>query len=92
MTHTPGPWKLDKSCDGFRTVSNGSLTICTVGEADLFPAGEHDAHLIAAAPELLETLKEIVLSIQKGDVVDSTTIGDWYASAIQAITKAEGKG
>ena len=62
MTHTPGPWKLGTSCDGFLTVTDGSKTICTVGAADLFPQIEIDAALIAAAPQLLAALKSLVLS------------------------------
>ena len=58
MTHTPGPWKLGTSCDGFLTVTDGSKTICTVGAADLFPQIEIDATLIAAAPALLTALRE----------------------------------
>lgn len=56
-THTPGPWMIGTSHDGFRTVSDGTKTICSVGAADVFPAIEADARLIAAAPDLLQALK-----------------------------------
>ena len=49
MNHTPTPWTLGKSCDGFLTVTNGSATICTVGEADIFDDIEADAAYIVRA-------------------------------------------
>jgi hypothetical protein len=66
-THTPGPWMLGKSCDGFLTVTDGSKTICTVGEADLFPEIELDAHLIAAAPQLLKALRTLLFNVEHGN-------------------------
>lgn len=61
--HTKGPWTIGVSHDGFRTVSDGTKTICTVGPVDLFPQIEADARLIAAAPELLSALEVLAKAI-----------------------------
>lgn len=31
--HTPTPWTIGNSCDGFLTITDGSKTICTKGVA-----------------------------------------------------------
>ena len=51
MTYTPGPWKVED--DGYTIVSPNGIHI-----ADL--NSPLNARLIAAAPELLEALKEIL--------------------------------
>ena len=88
MTHTPGPWKLGTSCDGFLTVTDGSKTICTVGAADLFPQIEIDATLIAAAPDLFEALKDIPMNC---DHTYPHLFACWVCKAKAAIARAEGK-
>lgn len=89
MSHTPGPWAVAKSHDGFRTVSNGSKTICTVGEADLFPQIEDDAALIAAAPELLRIAKRLHSLMESGDIDGR----DWteFGQLDSIISQAGGK-
>lgn len=53
--HTPGPWELEDNHDGgFDLIASNKNWIATIHygrEED-----EHDARLIAAAPELLEAL------------------------------------
>lgn len=56
--HTPGPWRL-------RELNNSTLAVYGSGEYDIvFPKRnaprDADARLIAAAPELLEALEEIM--------------------------------
>ena len=57
--HTRGPWKVnDKTLSGAYQISNnkpGSLRICTVTNA---PNDKANAQLIAAAPDMLNTMKE----------------------------------
>ena len=59
--HTPGPWKLS----GANTVHGADCIVAFVGTADEEVrrlSGERqsaDAHLIAAAPDLLEMLEEM---------------------------------
>lgn len=84
-THTPAPWKIvtdridnDESPDYLRIVSPH----CNVASGILIDA---DARLIAAAPDLLEALKDVLnnarVSQRRGEV----------NRAREAIAKAEGK-
>ncbi len=61
--HTPAPWRCHNkrpNCSGYSIVGNDGQYIGFVGDSDeLSPMGAN-AHLIAAAPELLEALIEIV--------------------------------
>jgi hypothetical protein len=87
LKHTPGPWVTDdkQSGDVFRYVmpEDGSvLPICRL-DVDRFET-EANARLIAAAPELLEALKEIV----RNDPWGSSSAG---MIARAAITKATGE-
>ncbi|SMG27852.1 hypothetical protein SAMN06275492_11277 [Dethiosulfovibrio salsuginis] len=72
MSHTPGPWEVatkqdcdeegccgesvyDRECGVFAVIEGDLATVAT-------PWLESDARLIAAAPELLEALEEIIAS------------------------------
>lgn len=51
--HTPGPWNVSQPCElspRYSVYHNGPLVYCDRGE---------DAHLIAAAPDLLAALQKI---------------------------------
>lgn len=64
--HTPGPWHVN-TCPNpdYLRVSNdtGKLTIVNVSVPESIPLSERNAnaHLIAAAPELLEALEQLLL-------------------------------
>ncbi len=57
-TYTPGPWKQGKSV--VENVSAGSALVCRTFSRGRF-SDEHiaNARLIAAAPDLLEVVKEL---------------------------------
>ena len=66
MSHTPGPWRLSYSLptDQFVVLSDGSpqgsvARIDVSQSSVLFAQIEPNARLIAAAPELLDALKEV---------------------------------
>ena len=101
-THTPGPWEISKN-------EAGELDICEAGAgnmlADLAKCknAEANARLIAAAPEMLQALKnarewldELAGLVQSG-MFDAAE--DWAgANAVsvdstlaEAIAKAEGR-
>jgi len=85
-THTPGPWTVTE-----HTNFKGEFTpVGSVRSQDWFVAKIEDApealanaHLIAAAPELLAALREMIVQ------------GEWKPGALPralaAIDKAEGK-
>jgi hypothetical protein len=88
--HTPGPWTLHqpgsmRACDGRHDTEDGCRTLV---EAEIIgvprPEAEANAKLIAAAPELLQLLKEVVLT-----TLPPTS--SWVERAHEAIAKAEGR-
>jgi hypothetical protein len=57
--HTPGPWKIEPSWHDWVVVGpNGEEIIFQDGPYQTPTIRAPDAHLIAAAPELLEALQE----------------------------------
>lgn len=66
-THTPGPWKLSAS-GGLVVPDNGNpvAVICKGFDkyGDDFPNWSQNAHLIAAAPDLLENLEHALTFIE----------------------------
>ena len=76
MKHTPGPWIVDSGPYNEQTgkyppvITNECRDICTV--ESYFPDAGANAHLIAAAPELLEALKKIA-SYQSGGIIKEGT-------------------
>ena len=90
--HTPGPWEVDAGLAtdwiAFRVAAGSRLTetVCDTVDGDESER-QANARLIAAAPDMLETLKEIRTYFEYTDGVD-----DENASiVIEAIEKAEGK-
>ena len=91
--HTPGPWEVEQ--DGPWTLVRGrdpelpsddipGPLVCTPADNGYTQA---NAHLIAAAPDLLAALKEIVAGISVGTDPDHP----WIKEARAAIAKAEGR-
>lgn len=58
MTHTPGPWKKE----GLKVIAGtrGTICVCPVVSLGGVFNVEANAHLIAAAPEMLEALKALL--------------------------------
>jgi hypothetical protein len=94
--HTPGPWIGFNNGFKIWVRSEGNLTIAPQYIADLSGQSDKekawaDAQLMAAAPDLLEALKELV------DLVEGVRDGSYKPDsftcqpALAAIAKAEGK-
>ena len=100
--HTPGPWKLGDENDACCSVSTGRSAIWLdrmdeLGrKPNVIPREEMlaNAHLIMAAPDLLEVLRE---ALKDGSAAPSPIVGGRslvlldVAKARAAIAKAEGK-
>jgi len=82
LEHTPGPWELSGRL-GTNVVSVNSPVAIT--EIWVREGWEADARLIAAAPELLEALINVILDWRNS--IDDAT---WYPAS-DAIIKATGK-
>lgn len=97
MKHTPGPWIIEKRVNTFSFVINSDNPRKCIADSWDINTGpietEANARLIAAAPELLEALKDLyaqACGMPKSCGHDFTCIcpGD---KAKAAIAKAEGK-
>ena len=88
--YTPGPWE-EVDYDDFeeapvvgvriRDVLGGYRAVAVIHDQD--DQTEANAHLIAAAPELLEMLEKIALQIRRGQ-----DISEWYSEIVDTIEKA----
>jgi hypothetical protein len=88
--HTPGPWKLLSKFGDFEIVASdgeslmGGETYCPWA-----PENPYDWHLIAAAPELLEALVDMVEAVEY--VMGLGVPNKETAEARAAIAKAQGE-
>ncbi len=98
--HTPGPWNVATYGDVLRLhVKRGSLSLAEILEWSAGPESraqvEANARLIAAAPDLLDALKELVdtVDLSKLKVRKTKDFGIMvrHAAATKAIAKAEGR-
>lgn len=86
--HTPGPWGLSRSVQVW--VMAGPIHVATIPRAydgDWSPA---NADLIAAAPDLLESLEELVALIHRQHDFNDDGDGKAIDRAEAAIAKAKG--
>ena len=95
MKHTPGPWYIDP----IKAHANGNQRIMAGQCTPVAVVPEHlaaDARLIAAAPDLLEALKEATSALEwrwervanRAAPVHETAIQEAYNQARAAIAKA----
>ena len=91
--HTPGPWEIKRHFDScYRYISAPehialAQVVWCVEEEERSPVCEANAHLIAAAPELLEALQNL-LKVHEGEGGTQHHAGDM---ARAAIAKAKGE-
>jgi hypothetical protein len=102
MTHTPGPWNLWCSERGefYVSASGQEFVICSRNPVDYRGAESvANAHLIAAAPDLLAALRDAAETIDSLDKQGGTLVHPTPRQLIDAtnvviraaIAKAEGK-
>lgn len=100
MKHTPGPWFSQYDDNGFYEIGSEAVTLrlaFTYGEGD---TDEANARLIAAAPDLLEALRNLELGANTVNACYTRNPGNFaatlrdlreYAAAARAvIAKATG--
>jgi hypothetical protein len=80
MSHTPGPWHVS---DSNEVLDDKSMLVCAEIMGDNAEIYKANARLIAAAPEMLETLKTL-------DRLGGLGL-DKHAWIREVIDKAEGK-
>lgn len=79
--HTPGPWWLDIGKTDAAIHAGGTIAMIS----DIMTGWRANAHLIAAAPDLLAALE---WAVETADTEQYEA--DWYAAARAAIRKARG--
>ena len=92
--HTPGPWEvhpttLHPAVRSVGTANAAPRRICTAESMNGSPVDEHNARLIAAAPELLEALQKMLSKAYKQNWNDAYP--EELKSAQDAINKALGE-
>jgi len=96
--HTPGPWRTYLQGDSTRYVVRPDTAEVNSREVAYVPANwnaVYDAPLIAAAPDLLEALKETASALQAACFIITDDVArkmalEMVADARAAIAKAEG--
>jgi hypothetical protein len=66
--HTPGPWSTARIGKDFKHVwihSDEKVTVFDSSEPETWPMTEADAQLIAAAPEMLQSLRVMMLGVDE---------------------------
>ena len=100
MSHTPGPWIVEKTRIGRRgpitlvmvVAEEGGMPGLIVNQGPIEPRDIANARLIAAAPDLLEALKSVVYVSADGKAFGFHNLDTKTAqTAAAAIAKAEGK-
>lgn len=93
--HTPGPWALLDREENSRTlthITNGAHIVCALGttRTDGSPNHYTNAHLIAAAPDLLSALRFLLADYVaiEGEKLTGSSVP--VEKAMAAISKAEG--
>lgn len=80
--YTPGPWHVDTdSDDRWLGVWNENGCVAAIESNNAYA----DANLIAAAPDLYDALRDVLLNA--GSAIDT----EWLERAMTAIAKAEGR-
>jgi len=92
VKHTPGPWLVSDEYTGIVVDSNGLRVAAAYKDK---PYEIYDAHLIAAAPELLKALELLIDDLRlraklRGDDCLDVSDGRLY-KAQKAIAKARGE-
>ncbi|MBU3625693.1 hypothetical protein ICN48_05520 [Polynucleobacter sp. JS-Safj-400b-B2] len=86
--HTAGPWRYIEGIRGEFVVLSGTHPDLSIGVA-VTMGEEANANLIAAAPELLESLTALVTLF--APLAGDSTQTLWIDNARAAITKAKGE-
>jgi hypothetical protein len=93
MKHTPGPWEIQDGQYIHAVAVKGSPCIATSPQPHEWR--EADARLIAAAPEMLNNLKEILKSLVACEMVDASGCEGvselWIGWIREIISEAEGE-
>ncbi len=95
MSHTPGPWTVTdvdtQYARAFVQMSDGSEISGSDGVREVESLSIADAHLIAAAPELLAACQRALAYIEYLDPVNTSSPSGIVVLLRAAIANAEGR-
>ncbi len=92
--HTPGPWEIWSTLHGWTICSpSDGWSVTSLPDSD--PIHHANAHLIAAAPEMLAVLKDALDMAELAETLtgcrgDDDFVAEFKAKVEAAISKAEG--
>ncbi len=94
QAHSPGPWEVRRDTTGQYL---GVFSRVKIGESVIWPVrvkDEADARLIAAAPEVIESLERILslLDYEFADQLSALSITDQDAIALARLRLAKATG
>lgn len=81
--HTPGPWKHDPT---WGIIKHGKSEICALHSGNIA-----NAHLISAAPDLLDLLEAAVARVQLANEEGNPILSAWLPDALSTLRKAKGE-
>lgn len=87
FSHTPAPWSLGSNGASTKVVDADGKAVCMV----TYRKDHWNGDLLAAAPDLLAALREIVAAIESGEADGYSPSGDWFREAKAALLKATGE-
>ena len=96
MSHTPGPWLVSHHPLNWKMVNVvGSVPLAagdlpTIADLPTSPEGTANAHLIAAAPEMLETLIKVRVVLGPKENAKTKSLFDLISDLEEVIKKARG--
>jgi hypothetical protein len=97
-SHTPGPWFVNADNSLLVENKNRLRSIAEIHDhsdtanEELTEEAKANAHLIAAAPEMLEALKHMAAWLNSGVIVDGKRPNLMLSVVNQTIAKATGQG
>lgn len=87
--HMPGPWEVEKTLDGLETTACGPIKVIYSRDRDAMRIeAEATARLIAAAPDMLLALRNMLLAFDVGQRATPTSA---IGLARAAIEKSQGE-
>jgi len=90
MGHTPGPWTITTHGNQYGIIWGAERGVAVI--RDLKGETEANANLIAAAPELLEVLENLVRCLQHHSGITGLTLDAVIERARRLRQKAKAKG
>ncbi len=86
--HTPGPWTIERNERGTSIKAIGPLQAEEYAGSAWLDVSDVDARLIAAAPDLLEALKDLLPILDKAWDYDGDVFGRLHNDAVDAWRQA----